>query len=107
MIHTGKFGSISFFYKDKLIASSPLTKNKTLDLHYEEAGMLIVDGMKKGLSIEKIKTLFLNNLIILCNRKKYKITREDEKYIVMCFMILIKLKFYEFDDVALIMGRKK
>lgn len=107
MIHTGKFGSISFFYKDKLIASSPLSKHKTLELHYKEAGMCIVDGMKKGLNIEKIKKYFLNNIVILCNRKKYKITRDDERYIVMCFMVLIKLKYYDFDDVALIMGRKK
>ncbi len=107
MIHQGKKGSITFFYKDKLIASSPLSKKKTVALHHSEAGRIIVDGMKTGLNLEKIKLFFLNNLDILCNRKKYKITREDEQMIVMCFMVLIKLKYYDFDDVALIMGRKK
>ena len=33
MIHQGKKGSITFFYKDKLIASSPLSKKKKPSLY--------------------------------------------------------------------------
>ena len=50
---------------------------------------------------------FKLGLHALADRKRYKITREDEKYMVMCFMILIKLKHYDFDDVCLDMPRRK
>ena len=104
MIHQGSCGSITFFYKNKIIASSALTKKKSVERHYIEAGNIIVDGMRSGYNLEKVKLLFAHSLDLFCNRKK--ITREDEKYIVMIFMALIKLNYYDIDDVALIMKKK-
>ena len=104
MIHQGSCGSITFFYKNKIIASSALTKNKSIERHYLEAGNIIVDGMRCGYNLEKVKLLFAHSLDLFCNKKK--ITRQDERYIVMVFMALIKLNYYDIDDVALIMKRK-
>tara|TARA_R110000803_G_scaffold197895_1_gene261537 strand:+ start:554 stop:868 length:315 start_codon:yes stop_codon:yes gene_type:complete len=104
MIHQGSGGSITFFYNDKLIASSALTKKKSVERHYLEAGNIIVDGMRSGITLLEVKSLFAHSLDLFCKRKK--ITREDERYIVMIFMALIKLNYYDIDDVALIMKRK-
>ena len=107
MIHTGSHGSLTFFYNDKIVCSSPLSKRNTLADHYEESNRLIREGLEKQISIKDQISFFKLGLQALADRKRYKITREDEKYLVMCFMILIKLRHYDFDDVCLNMPKKK
>tara|TARA_R110001592_G_scaffold102335_1_gene289012 strand:+ start:439 stop:774 length:336 start_codon:yes stop_codon:yes gene_type:complete len=107
MIHTGSHGSLTFFYNDKIVCSSPLSKRNTLADHYEESNRLIREGLEKQISIKDQISFFKLGLQALADRKRYKITREDEKYLVMCFMILIKLRHYDFDDVCLMMNKKK
>tara|TARA_R110001632_G_scaffold47106_1_gene119335 strand:+ start:46 stop:381 length:336 start_codon:yes stop_codon:yes gene_type:complete len=107
MIHAGALGSLTFFYNDKIVCSSPLSKRNTLADHYQESNRLIREGLEKGISIKDQIRFFKLGLEALADRKRYKITREDEKYLTMCFMILIKLKHYDFDDVCLDMPKKK
>ena len=107
MIHAGAHGSLTFFYNDRLICSSPLSKRNTLADHYEESNRLIREGLEKQISIKDQISFFKLGLQALADRKRYKITRQDEKYLVMCFMILIKLRHYDFDDVCLNMPKKK
>jgi len=107
MIHVGTHGSLTFFYNDKIVCSSPLSKHNTLADHYQESNRLIREGLEKQISIKDQIRFFKLGLEALADRKRYKITRQDEKYLVMCFMILIKLKHYDFDDVCLNMKKKK
>ena len=107
MIHQGTEGSLTFFYNDKIVCSSPLSKYNTLDHHYEESNRLIREGLEKKIPIADQIRFFKLGLKALADRKRYKITREDEKYMVMCFLILIKLRHYDFDDVCLNMKKKK
>ena len=107
MIHAGALGSLTFFYNDKIVCSSPLSKRNTLADHYEESNRLIREGLEKGIPLSDQIDFFKLGLHALADRKRYKISRQDEKYLVMCFMILIKLKHYDFDDVCLDMPKKK
>jgi len=107
MIYAGSKGSISFFVNDKLVCSSPLTKVKTVDKHFDEANTLILDGLRKGHSIQDIKRYFhtLKNDVI--KKKKFQRTREDEKFLVMSLICLIRLNELDFDETCLVMGKKK
>ncbi len=107
MIHAGSHGSLTFFYNDKIVCSSPLSKYNTLDHHYEESNRLIREGLEKKIPLTEQIKFFKLGLQSLADRKRYKITRQDEKYMVMCFLILIKLRHYNFDDVCLYMKPKK
>ena len=107
MIHAGAHGSLTFFYNDKIVCSSPLSKHNTLADHYEESNRLIREGLEKQIPLKQQIDFFKLGLHALADRKRYKITRQDEKYMVMCFFILIKLKHYDFDDVCLNMKKKK
>ena len=107
MIHAGSHGSLTFFYNDKIVCSSPLSKRNTLADHYEESNRLIREGLEKKISLSDQIRFFKLGLEALANRKRYRITREDEKYMTMCFMILIKLRHYDFDDVCISMKKKK
>ena len=107
MIHAGAHGSLTFFYNDKIVCSSPLSKRNTLADHYQESNRLIREGLEKGIPLSDQIKFFKVGLEALADRKRYKITRQDEKYLTMCFLILIKLKHYDFDDVCLDMPKKK
>jgi len=107
MIYEGKEGSITFFYNDKLVCSSPLHHKNSLDDHKQQAYRLLVEGLERGRNLSAMIEIFTLGLTALCNQKRYNLTRDDEKYMVMCFLILVKLNILDFDDVALVMPRKK
>lgn len=107
MIYVGSDGSMNFYYNDKLCCSSPLSKNKTIDLHYKETNQLIRDGLEEGYNLEEIKQMFIKRLESFIKIKKYNRTREHEKWMTVCFMMLIRLKVFDFDDVCLVMPKKK
>ena len=107
MIYVGSQGSMNFYYKDKLCCSSPLTKIKTVDLHYKETNQLIRDALEGGWSMNKIKNEFIIRLEKFVKIKKNNRTQEHEKYMTMCILVLVRLKVYDFDDVCLVMPKKK
>lgn len=107
MIYEGREGSITFFYNDKLVCSSPLHNKTSLEDHKQQAYRLLVEGMQQGRDLSDIIKIFTLGLTALCNQKRYNLTRDDEKYMSMCFLILVKLKILDFDDVCLVMGKKK
>jgi hypothetical protein len=107
MIYEGKEGSLTFFYNDKLVCSSPLHYKTSLEDHYNQAYRLLVEGMEQGRDLSSMIQIFTLGLTALANQKRYNLTRDDEKYMTMCFLILIKLKILDFDDVALVMPMKK
>ena len=106
MIYVGSDGSMNFYYNDKLCCSSPLSKIKTIDLHYKETNQLIRDGLEEGYNLEEIKQMFIKRLESFIKIKKYNRTREHEKWMTVCFMMLIRLKVFDFDDVCLVMPKK-
>jgi len=63
--------------------------------------------MQAGKNLQDMIKIFTLGLTALSNQKRYNLTRDDEKYMTLCFLILIKLKILEFDDVALVMCKKK
>lgn len=107
MIYEGKEGSITFFFNDKLVCSSPLHYKTSLEDHKQQAYRLLVEGMEQGRDLSDMIKIFTLGLTALCDQKRYNLTRDDEKYMVMCFLILIKLKILDFDDVCLVMPKKK
>jgi len=107
MIYEGKEGSLTFFFNDKLVCSSPLHYKTSLEDHYNQAYRLLVEGFEQGKKLQDMIQIFTLGLTALANQKRYNLTRDDEKYMTMCFLILIKLKILDFDDVALVMPKKK
>jgi hypothetical protein len=107
MIYEGREGSLTFFYNDKLVCSSPLHYKTSLEEHHQQASKLLVEGFEQGRKLQDMIKIFTLGLTALANQKRYNLTREDEKYMCICFLILIKLKILDFDDVALVMPKKK
>ncbi len=107
MIYEGSQGSLTFFYNDKLVCSSPLHSKTSLEEHHQQASKLLVEGMEQGRDLSSMIQIFTLGLTALCDQKRYNLTRDDEKYMCICFLILIKLKILDFDDVCLVMGKKK
>ena len=107
MIYEGNLGSITFFYNDKLVCSYPLHFKTSLDDHKEQASRLIVEGLQQGKNLQDMIKIFTLGLTALANQKRYNLTRDDEKYMCICFLILIKLNILDFEDVCLVMGKKK
>ncbi len=107
MIYEGREGSLSFFYNDKLVCSSPLHFKTSLDDHKEQASRLIVEGLQQGKNLQDMIKIFTLGLTALANQKRYNLTRDDEKYMTLCFLILIKLKILDFEDVVLVMPKRK
>jgi len=107
MIYEGKQGSLTFFHNDKLVCSSPLHHKNSLDDHKQQAYRLLVEGMEQGRNLSAMIEIFTLGLTALCDQKRYNLTRDDEKYMVMSFLILVKLNILDFDDVCLVMPRKK
>ena len=111
MIYQGEHGSVSAFYKNKLIVSRPLTKTRTLEAYKREANRVIIEGMRMGHSMEfiiKANKQFLK--LLRYKEKNKKPDREELDLMFMCMLILIKFKFIEEDGVReglLVMGRKK
>ncbi len=107
MIYEGREGSLTFFYNDKLVCSSPLHSKNSLEDHKQQASKLLIEGFQQGRKLQDMIQIFTLGLTALSNQKRYNLTRDDEKYMCICFLILIKLKILDFDDVALVMPKKK
>ena len=96
MIYEGEHGSVSAYYKNKLIVSRPLTKKRTLEVYKREADRVIIEGMRLGHSIQfilKTNQQFLK--LLRYKEKNKKPDREERDLIFMCMLILIKFKIIE------------
>ena len=52
MIYEGKEGSLTFFFNDKLVCSSPLHYKTSLEDHYNQAYRLLVEGFEQGRKLQ-------------------------------------------------------
>ena len=108
MIYQGSKGCICFYdFNEKLIASAPLSKYKTMKNYTDIVDKVIIDGMRKNHNLDMQKFYYLNLLEKLSEIKKYKRTKEDEVQIGICILALIKLKVIDYDNHILICGKKK
>tara|TARA_R100001244_G_scaffold67625_1_gene55393 strand:- start:1337 stop:1711 length:375 start_codon:yes stop_codon:yes gene_type:complete len=111
MIHEGKDGSVSAFYKNRLIISRPLGGRRTLEDYRKEANRIVIEGLRLGHSVKDI-TKQNREFIKKIRYKELKIdpTKDDRDLIFLCVLMLIKFKVIDEDgdqEGLLVMGRKK
>lgn len=93
MIYQGSEGSISCFYKNKLIISRPLTKTKTVRWYADLSNAYMVDGLRKGYTLESLKKLNLNFMKLLrYDTMKKKPDKDDWDTAIIAFFMLCKLE---------------
>ncbi len=104
-------GSVSGYYKGKLIVTRPLTKNKTIETYRDRVEIFIREGLEKGYSIQSM--IKFNIEFIKLVRYKNTIREpmpDDWDTILIAIMILIRFKQIEEDGVnegLLIMNSSK
>ena len=96
MIYEGDFGSICFYWNDKLITSAPLSKYTQLK-----------SGLNKGHNLDTQKVMYQVLIDKLSQLKRYKLSREDETQIGLSILCLIKLKVVDSDDVMMLFPKKR
>ena len=111
MIYEGTDGSINGFYKGKLVVSRPLGNGRTIEEYKREMERIVIQSMRDGIHISKIKKLAVEAMN-LCryNEKIKEPTIEDKDFIMLTLLLLIKFGVVEEDGAGeglLIMGRKK
>ena len=102
MINSGRDGSLSFFFENKLIASVPLNENYTYEDWLDIGNSIILDGMRdskmKLQGSRGIKTAFwkcLHKMKLYENKMSYR----DNVFVAQAFMALIKLKQIDPDGI--------
>ena len=95
MINSGRDGSLSFFFENKLIASVPLNENYTYEDWLDIGNNIILDGMRdsnmKLQGSRGIKTAFwkcIHKMKLMENKMSYR----DHYFTAQAFLALIKLK---------------
>lgn len=110
MIFEGSEGSISIFFRGKLIASKGLKKKSTYEFMVKEANRLIIDGMHHKVPIkEQVKLHYIHLAQSHKWNQKYK-SRKDQAVVVLAMLCLLKLKFFSEEDPEngiLIMPKRK
>jgi len=107
VVYVGSVGSLCCYDKGVLVASGPLSEKITMEYYQDEAYRLIKEGLQKGYDLLEVTYAFCLALQGALKQKKYKRTRSDEKFIVMYYLCLVKLKHFDFDDVMLVCLKKK
>ena len=109
VVIVGKNGSVTFFWKDKLVMGIPLGKWNMKD-YFKLGDDLILNYMRE----QKMKMIeIIHALILWCNTiMKRKVRNKpvsdiDLKTTCIAIIALIKLKIFDQDDVLLIMPKKK
>lgn len=112
MIYQGSQGSVNCYYKNRLIVSRPLSKTKTISYYKDECNKLMIEGLEKGWSLERMKREYFGFI------KKYRyesvhMVKEpdssDRDVIFIAFLMCHKLKCFPDDgnNGILIMCRYK
>jgi len=111
MICEGVDGSVNGYYKKKLIVSRPLGGKKTLENYKKEALRVLIEAMRDGNNIQKIKKLSAQTLHNFRYNELIKQPNGEEKdFVLFTLLILIKLNVIEEDgdrEGLLVMGKKK
>ena len=98
MIFEGSEGSILCFVDNKIVASVPLTKKRTVEFYQKIAEELLVDalrGKKWSLNTAAKKTMIVMRDRVYFSRKYLDL--EENEYIVFMGFILNKLHIWNFD----------
>jgi hypothetical protein len=111
MIYEGSEGSVSGFYKRKLIVSRPLGDGRTLEGYKNQAQLVLIQAMRDGNDLQNIKKLCIQTL----NNFRYEELIkepdiEERDFILFTLLILIKLRVVDEDgdrEGLLVMGKKK
>lgn len=97
MICEGVDGSVNGYYKKKLIVSRPLGGKKTLENYKKEALRVLIEAMRDGNNIKKIKQLSKDTLHNFRYNELIKQPNGEEKDFVL-FTLLILIKLGEVDE---------
>ena len=107
MIRQGSHGSLNFFFKERLVCSCPLTKKKNVKYYEDEVSEFIINCMRiKKMSFKDIQLLCIGAVETIKHTKRYNLTRDLEENACICFLCLIKLQIFDFDDICLVMKKK-
>ena len=111
MIYEGSEGSVNGYFKKKLIVSRPLGDGKTLEEYKNEARRVLIEAMRDGNDLRKIKQLSLQTLKNFRYDELVKQPNsEDRDFVLFTLLILIKLRVVKEDgdqEGLLVMGKKK
>jgi len=111
MIYEGSEGSVNGYFKKKLIVSRPLGNGITLDTYKNEALRVLIEALREGNTLPKIKKLALLTLKNFRYEETIKEpTSEDRNFVLFTLLILIKLGEVEEDgekEGLLVCGKKK
>ena len=98
MIFQGSEGSILCFVDNKIVASVPLTKKRTVEFYQKIAENLLVEALRGkhwSLNTAAKKTMIVMRDRIYFSRKYLDL--EENEYIVFMGFILHKLHIWDFD----------
>ena len=111
MIYEGSEGSVNGYFKKKLIVSRPLGDGRTLEGYKNEAQMVLIQAMRDGNDLQKIKDLCIETLKnFRYNQLIKQPDTEERDFVLFTLLILIKLRVVKEDgerEGLLVMGRKK
>lgn len=111
MIYEGSEGSVNGYFKKKLIVSRPLGDGRTLDGYKKEALRVLIEAMREGNNLKKIKELSISTLKnFRYNDLVKQPNSEDRDFVLFTLLILIKLGVVDEDgerEGLLVMGKKK
>ena len=104
-------GSVSCFYKNKLLVTRPLDEKRTMKRYRDNANAVIIEGMRAGWDIPKL-IKFNRDFIKKWRYEELKRTpsKEDRDLVLISILILIKFRVIEEDacnEGLLIMPKKK
>ena len=114
MIYQGVNGSVNAYFKNKLIVSRPLGGARgrgTLEDYKKESEMILVQALRDGTKLSKIKELSLKTIKNFRYEKQIKEPNSQERdFVLFTVLILIKLGVMDEDgdrEGLLVMGKKK
>ena len=111
MIYQGKNGSVNAYFKNKLIVSRPLGIGRTLENYKKESEMILVQALRDGTKLSKIKELSLKTIKNFRYEKQIKEPNSQERdFVLFTVLILIKLGVMDEDgdrEGLLVMRKKK
>tara|TARA_R100001594_G_scaffold52597_2_gene86129 strand:+ start:687 stop:1037 length:351 start_codon:yes stop_codon:yes gene_type:complete len=107
MLREGSKGSVCFFWNDKLITSSPLSKYKGIEWYEKTAHELLIAGLHSGHSLEFQKLRLFEKVIEISNKKKYKRTLDEEIQFSIAILSLTELKVIEEGEGYVCFPKKK
>tara|TARA_R110001592_G_scaffold61932_2_gene189276 strand:+ start:2233 stop:2565 length:333 start_codon:yes stop_codon:yes gene_type:complete len=93
------------------ISKFKLKKNNDHSLiwYKQQSDKFIIEGMKQGISLTKIKESCLVFIELFNHRRseKKKVSAQDHLYYLNCMLFMIKIGFYDEDDKLQCFFKKK